>query len=114
MGPIGADHWSSLASLVNLRREEFEDLRVGEFYLSFGRANPTIKFKTGTEFLGNAHSMTSAHWKKVRARQLERYYRPVRPLIEVIPPERAERPRAAVRTRRAVEVTDVHIEEDVI
>jgi Helicase HerA, central domain len=114
MGPIGADHWSSVASLVNLRREEFEDLRVGEFYLSFGRGNPTIKFKTGKEFLGNAHSMTSAHWKNVRARQLNRYYLPVRPLNEVIPPERAERPRAAVRTRRAVEVMDVHIEEDVI
>ena len=114
MGPIGSDHWSSVASLVNLRREDFEDLRVGEFYLSFGRGNPTIKFNAGKEFLGNAHSMTSAQWKKVRARQLDRYYRPVRPPIEIIPPKRPERPRAAVRTTRAVEITEVQIEEDVI
>jgi hypothetical protein len=114
MGPIGSDHWSSVASLVNLRREVFEQLRVGEFYLSFGRGNPTIKFKPGTEFLGKAHSMTSAQWQKVRARQLDRYYRPVRPLIEFIPPEPAKKPRPAVRTTRAVEVTDVYLEEDII
>ncbi len=68
MGPIGSDHWSSVASLVNLRREDFEQLRIGQFYLSFGRGNPTIKFNTGKEFVGNAHSMTSAQWAKVRAR----------------------------------------------
>jgi hypothetical protein len=113
MGPIGSDHWSSVASLVNLRREDFEHLRVGEFYLSFGRGNPTIKFKTGTEFLEKAHSMTSAQWKKVRARQLDWYYRPVRPLIEIIPPERAL-PRPTVRTTRAVEVTDVYVDEGII
>jgi hypothetical protein len=114
MGPIGADHWSSVASLVNLRREDFEDLRVGEFYLSFGRGNPTVKFKTGTEFLGNEHSMTGVQWKRVRARQLNRYYRPVPAPIEIIPPKRAERPHAVVRTTRAVEMTEVQIEEDVI
>jgi hypothetical protein len=103
-GAIGVDYWRGLANLINLKREDLEPLRKGEFFLRFGRGNPTVNFKTRSEFAGKNHNMTDAQLQRVKAFQLARYYRPIEPLkdtlppVEIILPERAERHPAAPRT----------------
>ena len=117
MGAIGTDHWNALAGLVNLKRENFEPLKTGEFYVRFGRGNPTVKFKVADEFVGNNHSMTPAEWEEVRQYQLDRYYRPIdrgRELVEIIPPERPRSPFDPAPVRgRPVRVTKERVQERV-
>jgi hypothetical protein len=108
MGPIGSKHWSEVGNLVNVPRHAFEPLKIGEFYIRFGRGNPSIKFKVGSEFVGDAHGMTKGQWERVRRQQLRAYYRGIAaPKAEIIPP--ATPP---VRRTEAAAVTDVILDED--
>ena len=109
-------YWKSEAALFDIEPAQIGTLSPGGFYMRIGN-NPPFKFKTYAHLLGNSNAMSETQWARVRAAQLKRYYRPIleeppRPLVEIIPPESVEKHPGAVRTTRAVEVTDVVLTED--
>lgn len=71
-------HEASAAALVGVDPRAIRSLEKGEFYVSVGRRE-AYRLRTRSDLLGFSHRMTPPSWKRLVARQVRAYYRPVAP-----------------------------------
>lgn len=73
--------------LVGVTEEDINKLDIGEFYIQASSIgilrkafleNLAQKIKVTTSYLGYRHSMKPKHWQKVKAQQINDYYRPIK------------------------------------
>jgi hypothetical protein len=75
-GPHAPAFYSSAASMLNVKPEDIEGLRRGEFIIRLSDVKP-FKFHIHTHLLGSKSSMSEREWERVKQEQLKRYYRPI-------------------------------------
>jgi hypothetical protein len=74
-------HETNAAALVGIDQRAIGGLERGQFYVSVGRQD-AYKLKTRADLLGFSHRMTPPSWKRLVARQVRAYYRPITPQRE--------------------------------
>jgi hypothetical protein len=80
------DHHRSTATMLGADEQDIAALKRGDFIIRLPEA-PPFKFRTRTNLLEKANSMSDGEWERVKADQLERYYRPIsQPVTEIVPP----------------------------
>ncbi len=68
--------YSPVASMLNVGPEDIEGLALGEFIIHLSGVKP-FKFRLHTHLLGWKQCMGDREWERVKAEQIQRYYRPI-------------------------------------
>lgn len=74
-GLTSPDQWERVARLFRLPPEGMEGLGQGYFVAQFGINAPVLRFRSRSDLLGGANSMTPPAWWRLKQRQLRAYYR---------------------------------------
>jgi TraM recognition site of TraD and TraG len=77
-GASGGDEETArdLSNMTGVERPEIKALNCGEFFVKKG-ASQARKFTVPTTLMDGKNAMSEADWERVKAHQLEHYYRPV-------------------------------------
>jgi Type IV secretory system Conjugative DNA transfer len=78
-GASGGDRETAkdLEDITGVDRAEIKVLKKGNFYIKPNSETPARKFTVPETLMRGKNAMSEADWERVKAHQLERYYRPV-------------------------------------
>jgi len=76
-GVSATDSRVAISKETGVSEDKLSRLGVGQFYVKVG-SKPAYLLRVPTLLIGNKHAMRSSLWNKVKAEQMERYYRDIK------------------------------------